>query len=66
MIFPSLKDKITMFQEETGKKEAVSRISKPGLGSGSGAQSQGMFVKRQELEKIVEQETKRRGGDSFM
>ena len=62
MIFPSLKTKTEMFQEETTKKEAISRVNgiKPSASLGNaGAQATGMFVQRQELEKIVEQETKR-------
>ena len=55
MIFPSLKDKIRMFQDETIKKETVQRV-----GANPGASKSSMNVKRTELEKIVEQETKRR------
>ena len=53
MIFPSLQDKIKIFSEEQGKKDANATT-----GQGSGANS--MYVKRNELEKIVEMETKRR------
>jgi len=51
MIFPSLKDKIKIFQEESSKKDATS--TGPGAGNS-------VYVKRNELEKIVEMETKRR------
>jgi len=51
MIFPSLKDKIKIFQDESSKKDA----STTGPGAGNS-----MYVKRNELEKIVEMETKRR------
>ena len=62
MIFPSLKTKTEMFQEETSKKESIQRVNgikpSPSLGM-AGQQATGMFVKRAELEKIVEQETRR-------
>lgn len=51
MIFPSLKDKTKMFEDECSKKEA---------GTSSVPAGNSMYVKRTELEKIVEQETKRR------
>ena len=51
MIFPSMKDKKTTFNDES----AQSQGEQP---AGGNAQ----FVKRTELEKIVELETKRRGG----
>lgn len=47
LIFPSLKDKIKMFQDES-KKKGQNRVNSS------------MFVKRQELENIVEQEKKKR------
>ena len=47
LIFPSLKDKIKIFQDES-KKKADSRANSS------------TFVKRQDLEKIVEQETRKR------
>ncbi len=47
LIFPSLKDKIKIFEDESKKKEA-NKVN------------QTMFVKRTELDKIVEQETKKR------
>ena len=51
MIFPSLKDKMKIFQDESSKRESANK--EPGAG-------QGTFVKRAELEKIVEIETKRK------
>jgi len=55
MIFPSLKDKIKIFEDESGKREqAVPAQNKTTTGGNS------MYVKRAELEKIVEEETKRR------
>ena len=51
MIFPSLKDKMKIFQDESSKRETANK--EPGAG-------QGTFVKRAELEKIVEIETKRK------
>ena len=47
LIFPSLKDKIKMFEEESKKQEAKR--------SGTS-----VFVKRRELEKMVETETRKR------
>ena len=47
LIFPSLKDKIKMFEEESKKKET----QRAGTSS---------FVKRRELEKMVETETRKR------
>ena len=47
LIFPSLKDKIKLFQDESKKKEAQR------------AQSTA-FVKRSDLENIVETETRKR------
>ena len=54
MIFPSMKDKRTTFNDESVKPE--------GEQASNGGNAQ--FVKRTELEKIVELETKRRGGTS--
>ncbi len=48
MIFPSLKDKTKIFQEESQKKD----IQKSANNS--------MYVKRAELDRIVEEETKKR------
>jgi hypothetical protein len=48
MIFPSLKDKTKIFQEESQKKE----VQKSANNS--------MYVKRAELDRIVEEETKKR------
>jgi len=47
LIFPSLKDKIKMFEEESKKKE-------------SQRAGTSVFVKRRELEKMVETETRKR------
>jgi hypothetical protein len=47
LIFPSLKDKIKMFEEESKKKE-------------SQRAGTSVFVKRRELEKMVENETRKR------
>jgi len=47
LIFPSLKDKIKMFEEESKKKEQQRA-------------STSVFVKRRELEKMVETETRKR------
>ena len=47
LIFPSLKDKIKMFEEESKKKEQT-------RGNTS------VYVKRRELEKMVETETRKR------
>lgn len=52
LIFPSLKDKIKMFQDES-KKKGQNRVNSS------------MFVKRQELENIVEQEKKKRNVNDF-
>ena len=52
LIFPSLKDKIKMFQDESKKKIAQRSNSS-------------MYVKRTELEKIVEQESRRRNPNSW-
>jgi hypothetical protein len=57
MIFPSMADKIKIFQEESSRKDALA------TNAGGGAST---FVKRAELEKIVEQETKRRNPNEFM
>ena len=56
MIFPSMADKIKIFQEESSKKDGIAN-------AGGGTST---FVKRAELEKIVEQETKRRNPNEFM
>lgn len=48
MIFPSLKDKTKIFQEESQKKD----LQKSANNS--------MYVKRAELDRIVEEETKKR------
>jgi len=55
MIFPSLKDKIKIFQDDQSKKEA----------SHNSGNTNSTYVKRAELEKIVEQETKRRNPNEF-
>lgn len=47
LIFPSLKDKIKMFEEESKKKESVRAASS-------------VYVRRRELERMVETETKKR------
>ena len=47
LIFPSLKDKIKMFEEESKKKETQRA-------------STSVYVKRRELEKMVETETRKR------
>ena len=47
LIFPSLKDKIKMFEEESKKQE-------------SRRAGTSVFVKRRELEKMVETETRKR------
>ena len=57
MIFPSLKDKIKIFQDESSKKD---QSSSQGPGGGNS-----MYVKRNELEKIVEMETKRRAPSQY-
>lgn len=54
MIFPSMQDKIKIFQDDLSKKEGTHN-SVPGV-----KKSSSTFVKRAELEKIVEMETKRR------
>ena len=46
LIFPSLKDKIKMFEEESKKKESQRAAS--------------TYMKRRELEKMVETETRKR------
>lgn len=48
MIFPSLKDKTKIFQEESQKKD----LQKSANNS--------MYVKRAELDRIVEEETRKR------
>ena len=53
MIFPSLKDKTKIFQDELSKKEAAGTRSNTSGNTGT-------YVKRTELEKIVEEETKKR------
>ena len=55
MIFPSMQDKIKIFQDELGKKEA----------NQGGVNTNSTYVKRAELEKIVEMETKRRNPNDF-
>ena len=57
MIFPSLKDKMKIFQDESSKRETQANKT-----AGAGAST---FVKRAELEKIVEIETKRRNNTKF-
>lgn len=52
LIFPSLKDKIKMFEEESKKKE-----------SQRAATSQ--YVKRRELERMVETETRKRNAQQW-
>lgn len=47
LIFPSLKDKIKMFEEESKKKEQTRTNTS-------------VYVKRRELEKMVETETRKR------
>ena len=47
LIFPSLKDKIKMFEEQSKKKE-------------SQRASSSNFIKRRELETLVEKETRKR------
>ena len=47
LIFPSLKDKIKMFEEESKKKETMRAASS-------------VYMKRRELEKMVETETRKR------
>ena len=54
MIFPSMKDKKTSYNDDQ-KKEAPG--AKPQT-----ANNASMYVKRQDLEKIIEQESKRRIG----
>lgn len=54
MIFPSMRDKMKIFQEEQLKKEPQ-----------TGPKTNSSYVKRAELEKIVEQETKRRNPSQF-
>jgi hypothetical protein len=51
MIFPSLKDKTKIFQEESQKKD----LQKSANNS--------MYVKRAELDRIVEEETRKRQGN---
>ena len=51
MIFPSMKDKMKIFQDESYKKDGTNKQTQ---------NPNSMYVKRAELEKIVEQETKRR------
>jgi len=53
MIFPSLKDKTNIFTDENITKE---NTDKPRTAGNT------MYVKRAELEQIVEQETRRRAG----
>ena len=47
LIFPSLKDKIKMFEDESKKKEQARAATS-------------VYVKRRELEKMVETETRKR------
>jgi hypothetical protein len=54
MIFPSMRDKMKLFQDEQVKKD-----------DNSGPKTNSSYVKRAELEKIVEQETKRRNPSAF-
>ena len=58
MIFPSLKDKMKRFQEDT--KLDASRMT-----TGAHSMSTSLIVKRSELERIVETETKKRGLENF-
>eukprot|EP00347_Sterkiella_histriomuscorum_P001281 403372640 len=53
MIFPSLKDKMKIFQEESKKNETQKA-------------NNSMFVKRAELDRIVEEETKRRNPRDYL
>ena len=55
MIFPSLKDKQRSFQDECNKQDT--QAGKAGANS--------IYVKRAELEKIVEQETKKRNPEGY-
>jgi hypothetical protein len=55
MIFPSHKDKKNMYNDDQ-KKEA------PGTKPQTAGNNNSMYVKRNDLEKIIEQETKRRVG----
>jgi hypothetical protein len=57
MIFPSLGDKKKIFQEEGSKKDIST--------SNTGGNANSTYVKRTELEKIVEMETKRRNPGEF-
>ena len=52
LIFPSLKDKIKMFEEESKKKESMRA-------------STSVYVKRRELEKMVETETRKRNASHW-
>lgn len=54
MIFPSMNDKCKIFLDEQVKKDQA-----------QGPKSNSTYVKRAELEKIVEQETKRRNPQQF-
>lgn len=49
MIFPSLKDKTKIFQEEAQKKEMA-----------KSSVNNSVYVKRAELDRIVEEETRKR------
>jgi hypothetical protein len=53
MIFPSLRDKKRIFMDEQSKKEAI-----------AAPKTNSSYVKRAELEKIVEQETQNRNRNS--
>ena len=52
LIFPSLKDKIKMFEEESKRKEQTRAATS-------------VYVKRRELEKMVETETRKRNQNYY-
>lgn len=52
LIFPSLKDKIKIFEEESKKKESQRAATS-------------VFVRRRELEKMVENETRKRNASNW-
>ena len=52
LIFPSLKDKIRTFEQESKKKEAARAATS-------------VYVRRRELEKMVETETRKRNANHW-
>ena len=62
MIFPSHKDKKNIYNDEQKKEAAAQNIAKPSTAAANYNSNNSMYVKRNDLEKIIELETKRRVG----